>query len=43
MVGQLRQVIYVDSLVFLNTVVTFLLLLAVRQFSGVTQKLKESN
>ena len=31
----MRQVIYVDSLVFLNTVVTFLLLLAVRQFSGV--------
>ena len=31
----MRQVIYVDSLIFLNTVVTFLLLLAVRQFSGV--------
>lgn len=31
----LRNVIYLDTLIFLNTVVTFLLLLSVRQFSGV--------
>ena len=31
----MRNVIYLDTLIFLNTVVTFLLLLSVRQFSGV--------
>lgn len=34
-VCRLRNVIYLDTLIFLNTVVTFLLLLSVRQFSGV--------
>ena len=31
----MRNVIYLDTLIFLNSVVTFLLLLSVRQFSGV--------
>ena len=31
----MRNVIYLDTLIFLNTVVTFILLLSVRQFAGV--------
>ena len=36
----MRHVIYADTLVFLNTAATFLLLLSVRQFSGVKTSIK---